>query len=257
MANMTKSAAKHGAKRSRAGSAAVFVVLVLSGYLLMTNLRVNRSTAVTSDTAELVEQRVDRVRTLQNDVKELSSQITTLNTITSGTGGSSASSGDDAGSNTILPAVEGPGIAVTLDDSPLWRNSVGDSGSSSTIDYYVIHQEDIEAVVNALWKGGAESMMIQDQRVLFNSAVQCAGNVLVLQGKQYSPPYTISAIGDPQTLSDALDSSPGIQIYKQYVRAYGLGWDVETKDNQRFPQSALMQPLQYAAVPKAEGSKQQ
>ncbi|MCI1220137.1 MAG: DUF881 domain-containing protein [Bifidobacterium sp.] len=254
---MTKSAAKHGAKRSRAGSAAVFVVLVLSGYLLMTNLRVNRSTAVTSDTAELVEQRVDRVRTLQNDVKELSSQITTLNTITSGTGGSSASSGDDAGSNTILPAVEGPGIAVTLDDSPLWRNSVGDSGSSSTIDYYVIHQEDIEAVVNALWKGGAESMMIQDQRVLFNSAVQCAGNVLVLQGKQYSPPYTISAIGDPQTLSDALDSSPGIQIYKQYVRAYGLGWDVETKDNQRFPQSALMQPLQYAAVPKAEGSKQQ
>lgn len=257
MANMTKSAAKHGAKRSRAGSAAVFVVLVLSGYLLMTNLRVNRSTAVTSDTAELVEQRVDRVRTLQNDVKELSSQITTLNTITSGTGGSSASSGDDAGSNTILPAVEGPGIAVTLDDSPLWRNSVGDSGSSNTIDYYVIHQEDIEAVVNALWKGGAESMMIQDQRVLFNSAVQCAGNVLVLQGKQYSPPYTISAIGDPQTLSDALDSSPGIQIYKQYVRAYGLGWDVETKDNQRFPQSALMQPLQYAAVPKTEGSKQQ
>ncbi|MCH4209684.1 DUF881 domain-containing protein [Bifidobacterium sp.] len=254
---MAKSAGKHGAKRSRLGSAAVFVVLILSGYLLMTNLRVNRSTAVTSDTAELVEQRVGRVRALQDDVKELSSQIATLNTITAGTGSATDSSGDDAGSNTILPAVEGPGITVTLDDSPLWRNSVGDSGSSSTIDYYVIHQEDIEAVVNALWKGGAESMMIQDQRVLFNSAVQCAGNVLVLQGKQYSPPYTISAIGDPDELADALAGSPGIQIYKQYVRAYGLGWDVETKDNQRFPQSALLQPLQYATVPKSEGSKQQ
>ena len=71
----------------------------------------------------------------------------------------------------MLPAVEGPGLVVTLDDSPLWENMVDSSGSTSNINDYVVHQQDVEAVVNALWAGGAESMMIMDQRVLFNSAV--------------------------------------------------------------------------------------
>lgn len=90
---------------------------------------------------------------------------------------------ESAGNGTLLPAVEGPGLVVTLDDSPLWENMVDSSGSTSNINDYVVHQQDIEAVVNALWAGGAESMMIMDQRVLFNSAVRCSGNVLLLQGK--------------------------------------------------------------------------
>ena len=83
---------------------------------------------------------------------------------------------------------------MTLNDSPLWENMVDSSGSAANINDYVVHQEDVEAVVNALWAGGAESMMIMDQRVLFNSAVICQGNVLLLQGKKYSPPFTVSAI---------------------------------------------------------------
>ena len=67
---------------------------------------------------------------------------------------------------------------------------VDSSGSTSNINDYVVHQQDVEAVVNALWAGGAESMMIMDQRVLFNSAVRCSGNVLLCRAK-YSPPFTI------------------------------------------------------------------
>ncbi|MCI1223990.1 MAG: DUF881 domain-containing protein [Bifidobacterium subtile] len=252
---MAKRAGKHGARRSTMGGLVVFVVVAFSGYLLMTNLRVNRSATVTSDTSQLVEQRVERVNKLQQEVNGLSSQVDVLNKMTSGTAGTQGSSNDDAGSGTLLPAVQGPGITVTLNDSSLWENAVGDSGSTADIDYYVIHQQDIEAVVNALWKGGAEAMMIQDQRVLFNSAVRCTGNILTLQGKQYSPPYTVSAIGDPDALTQALNDSRAIATYKEYVRAYGLGWKVEAKDTQRFPESALLQPLRYASVPQEE-SKQ-
>ena len=113
----------------------------------------------------------------------------------------------------MLLAVEGPGITVTLDDSPLWKTMVNDSESTSNINDYVIHQQDIEAVVNALWTGGAEAMMIQDQRILSNSAVICVGNVLMLQGKQYSPPYTITAIGPTDDMLDALEDSQAVQIY--------------------------------------------
>ena len=106
-------------------------------------------------------------------------------------------------------------------------------------------------MVNALWRGGAEAITIQDQRILFNSAVVCIGNVLMLQGHQYSPPYRISAIGSIEDMVDALDDSPAIRTYKDYVSGFGLGWKVEKKSNLKFAESsALLQPLRYASVPK-------
>ena len=92
-------------------------------------------------------------------------------------------------------------------------------------------------------------MMIQDQRVLFNSAIVCQGNVLLLQGKKYSPPYTISAIGPVDAMRSALDDSQAIQIYQQYVSAFGLGWEVEQVDTLSFPETAaLLQPFRFASV---------
>ena len=149
----------------------------------------------------------------------------------------------------MLPEVKGPGLTVTLKDSPLWRSGVDATGSATNINDYVIHQQDIEAVVNALWRGGAESMMIQDQRVLFNSAIVCQGNVLLLQGKKYSPPYTISAIGPVDSMRSALDNSTAIQIYQQYVSAFGLGWNVDEVETLSFPETAaLLQPFRFANV---------
>lgn len=145
---------------------------------------------------------------------------------------------------------------MTLNDSPLWENMVDSSGSAANINDYVVHQEDVEAVVNALWAGGAESMMIMDQRVLFNSAVICQGNVLLLQGKKYSPPFTVSAIGPADAMIRALDDSNAVKLYKEYVSAFGLGWKVEKKDDLVFGQSAAtLQPLRYASVVK-DGSEE-
>ena len=73
--------------------------------------------------------------------------------------------------------------------------------------------------------------MIMDQRVLFNSAVRCSGNVLLLQGKKYSPPFTISAIGPVETMKKALDNSQEVTIYRQYVSAFGLDGRSTKKKN--------------------------
>lgn len=242
---MARHTGRHGVKRSWAGGVAVFMLVALSGYLLITNVRVNRTSTVSSDTADLIEQRVARVSELQEDITRLSSQIRTLNELSSD--GHAESDAESGASSTILPALEGPGISVTLDDSPLWEKMVDSSGSAANINDYVIHQEDIESVMNALWAGGAEAMMIQDQRVLFNSAVICQGNVLLLQGRKYSPPYTVSAIGPVDGMLKALDESKAITIYQEYVSAFGVGWQVETKDNLQFPEAAaLLQSLQYS-----------
>lgn len=76
-----------------------------------------------------------------------------------------------------------------------------------TVDDVVVHQQDVQAVVNALWAAGAEAMTIQDQRVIATSAVRCVGNTLILQGRVYSPPYVITAIGDIGSLRSGLDST--------------------------------------------------
>ena len=149
----------------------------------------------------------------------------------------------------MLPALSGSGVKVTLDDSPLWENAVNNNGTTANINDYVIHQQDVESVVNALWAGGADALMIMDQRVLFNSAVICSGNVLSLHGKKYSPPFTISAIGDPQRLRAALNDSEAITILKQYVTAFGIGYKVENAEDLQFPATAaLLQQLKYATV---------
>ena len=250
---MARHGGRHGARRSWAGGVAVFLVVALTGYLLMTNLRVNRTTLVTADTADLVEQRVEQADKLRTEVDDLSSRLAALNDLV----GTPSSDSEEAGSGTTLPAVHGPGVTVTLDDSPLWETAVDSSGSATNINDYVVHQQDIEAVVNALWAGGAESMMIQDQRVLFSSAVICSGNVLLLQGKQYSPPYTVSAIGPVDKMLAALDESEAVRTYREYVGAFGLGWKVETKDDLQFDEAAaLRQPQLEAAASENKGAVQ-
>jgi uncharacterized protein YlxW (UPF0749 family) len=129
-----------------------------------------------------------------------------------------------------LTAVAGPAVTVTLSDAPA---SVAADGIDP--DLLVVHQQDIQAVVNALWRGGAEAMTIQGQRVISTTGVKCVGNTVVLHGVPYAPPYAISAIGDPMLLHGALASSEPIQIYKQYVGAYGLGYRERDVPKATFP----------------------
>ncbi len=114
-----------------------------------------------------------------------------------------------------LIAVVGPGISVSMSDAP--RDSAGNYPVGVDPDDLVVHQQDVQSVVNALWAGGAEAMMIMDQRVLTTSAVRCIGNTLLLQGRTYSPPFVVTAIGDSAAMSAALDVEPGLQLLLQDV----------------------------------------
>src|SRR6476620_7101786 len=122
-------------------------------------------------------------------------------------------------------AVAGPTVRVSLTDAKNVPSVLPDGFS---VDDYVVHQQDVQAVVNALWQGGAEAMMLMDQRIISTSAVRCVGNTLILQGRVYSPPYVITAIGNQSDLRASLDASPTVGILRQWVDAVGLGYDVTT-----------------------------
>ena len=142
-------------------------------------------------------------------------------------------------------AVRGPALQVSLTDAKLVPSTLPEG---FTVDDYVVHQQDVQAVVNALWKGGAEAMMLMDQRVISTSAVRCVGNTLILQGRVYSPPYVVTALGDPAAMQAALDASPAVDIYRQWVGAVGLGFDVQARTDVTFPEYAGSINLQHAAA---------
>ena len=116
-----------------------------------------------------------------------------------------------------------------------------------TVDDIVVHQQDVQAVVNALWRGGAEAMMIQDQRIISTSAVRCVGNTLILQGRIYSPPFVVSAMGDQAAMRAALDADPQVAVYRQWVDAVGLGYEVTTGEGE-FPAYSETLDLRHAVV---------
>ncbi|MFD7610019.1 DUF881 domain-containing protein [Streptomyces sp. NPDC059828] len=141
--------------------------------------------------------------------------------------------------------VRGRAVTVTLNDAPANAQAAPGYPEPQANDL-VIHQQDLQAVVNALWQGGAEGIQVMDQRLISTSAVRCVGNTLILQGRVYSPPYKITAVGDPDRLKRSLTASPAIQNYQLYVQAYGLGWKVDERDAVTLPGYSGTVDLHYA-----------
>ena len=144
-----------------------------------------------------------------------------------------------------VPGPQGPGLTVTLSDAP---EDLLEQAAEDDIDVnlLVVHQQDIQAVVNALWTGGAEAMTLQKQRVVSTTGIKCVGNTVVLHGVPYAPPYVITAVGDVTGMQVALDSSDYIAGYKTYVDTHHLGYKVSTDDDVTMPGYTGSSDLRYA-----------
>jgi len=146
-----------------------------------------------------------------------------------------------------LAAAQGAAVTVTLDDTPRERRAgPWEPGVREPVpDDLVVHQQDVQAVVNALWSGGARAMTIMGRRVTARTAVRCVGNTLRLEGGVYAPPFVIAAIGDRTRLTAAVADDPDVALYRQYVDAYGLGYRVQEVADATFP-AATPPPVRYA-----------
>jgi uncharacterized protein YlxW (UPF0749 family) len=144
-----------------------------------------------------------------------------------------------------LTAVYGPGLEVVLDDA-----AGPPAGVEVDPNQLVVHQSDLQAVVNALWAGGAEAMTIAGQRVIATSAVRCVGNTLLLNGEVFSPPFRVAAIGPSATMLKKLASSPGVKLFREAAGYYGLGYTVSVQDRLELPGYRGSITLSYARVTK-------
>ncbi|WP_059010124.1 DUF881 domain-containing protein [Streptomyces specialis] len=219
----------------RLGSVAVFA---LAGLIFWLSFHVARGNNIRTDDSllqmsDLVRERARQIEALESGNAALRDDLDALAGSTGPDGTDDPGAADErrrlAGLEQAagLTELTGPGLTVTLTDAPPDAGALVPDVPEPSPNDLVIHQQDLQAVVNALWAGGAEGVRVMDQRLISTSAVRCVGNTLILQGRLYSPPYTVTAVGDPGRLRAALDASPAIRDYRQYVEAYGLGWRVE------------------------------
>ncbi len=213
----------------RLGSA---VVLLIAAVLAITSqassdgadLRPGRYT----DLASLVKNESTRVERQQQRVRELEAEVERLTADVSDPAvekaeGLARAAGEPAG----MRPVTGPGVTVVLSDAP------PDVINSSSIDInrYVVHQQDIQAVVNAMWNGGARAVTVQGKRIVSTTGIKCEGNSVTLEGVPYPQPYTISAVGDQAELLAALETDPAVTYFRADAAdpSIGVGWALSTQ----------------------------
>ncbi|MEV7570292.1 DUF881 domain-containing protein [Streptomyces tanashiensis] len=225
-------------------------VFALAGLIFVTSFNTAKGTNIRTDASllrlsDLIEERSHKNAGLDESTAALRAHVDSLAARDDGSTRAEDEKLDALAAKAGTTEVSGPGLTVTLDDAPPNAQAAPGYPEPQANDL-VIHQQDLQAVVNALWQGGAEGIRVMDQRLISTSAVRCVGNTLILQGRVYSPPYKITAVGDQGKLTKALAGSPALQNYQLYVKAYGLGWKVDEHKAVTLPGYSGTVDLHYA-----------
>ncbi|WP_327168403.1 DUF881 domain-containing protein [Streptomyces subrutilus] len=238
-------------RRARPVRLLTAAVFALAGLIFVTSFNTSKGTNIRTDASllklsDLIRERSQNNAELEDSLGPVRTRVDALAERDDG-----STRAEDAKLATLRKAsgteeLSGRGLTVTLDDAPPNATARIPNVPEPQPNDLVIHQQDLQAVVNALWQGGAQGVQVMDQRLIATSAVRCVGNTLILQGRVYSPPYKVSAVGDPGALRKALGASPALQNYQLYVTAYGLGWKVDEHKALTLPGYSGTVDLHYA-----------
>lgn len=187
-----------------------------------TDLRPGRTT----DLAGLVQVENRHLRDLRRESRDLTRQVDAL----SATGKALGARKTQRAVRRLkgvagLSRVTGEGVTVTLSDAPRDVRETSDQN----INTLVVHQQDIQAVVNAMWAAGAKAVTIQGQRIVSTTGVQCAGSTVQVNGLYFPQPYKITAIGDVDALEQRIADDGYLQVYRDQAAEpdIAIGWSLE------------------------------
>jgi len=131
-------------------------------------------------------------------------------------------------------SASGPGVIVTLRDSPRRLAGLGGDG--------IIHDHDINAVVNELVAAGAEAVAVAGAdtsrlvRIGALTSARCAGPGMQIDTAILGGPYHVHAIGDPAALEARLRLPNGV-LAKTGLELLGM-YTLERRESVTVPARA-------------------
>lgn len=134
--------------------------------------------------------------------------------------------------------VQGPGVLVTIKD-PVSVDEYEQDFSTIMYNY-----ELLLGLVNKLKEAGAEAISINEQRIMATTEISMAGSNVNINGTPTAPPYYIKAIGNPETIHDAINIRSG--IIETMKMKYNLIVSTEEKDDITIPRYTGTIKFKYA-----------
>lgn len=138
-----------------------------------------------------------------------------------------------------LTPVVGPGVQVVLDDGP------PQPGDGAGPDLARVLDQDVQLAVNGLYGAGAEAVAINGRRLTSLTAVRGAGEAILVGYRPVSPPYVITALGDPVGLSARFAEGAAAGQLEDLSSVYGITFDITSEDALELPGASLPE-LRYA-----------
>lgn len=123
-------------------------------------------------------------------------------------------------------ALEGTGVVLSLDDSTPLPASPG--VKEGTINR--VTDGDLQVAVNGLWAAGAEAVSVNGQRLSATSAIRTAGSAVLVDFRPLSPPYEITALGDPDALQAGVEDAESGDYLSELSTRFGIrtSWEAGT-----------------------------
>ncbi len=107
--------------------------------------------------------------------------------------------------------VEGPGVLIEISDNPRRLQPTENPND------VLLHYTDLDRVVGDLWGAGAEALAINDERLIGTSGIECVGSTVLVNQRRLTPPFRITAIGEPGRLVDVVGArGGGLDVLKAF-----------------------------------------
>jgi len=215
---------------NRSRTALTMAVVLLFG-LLVAVAAVQTSRNAPIDT-ESKDQLISRINTRRAAVADLQKQIGSLRASTTRDDARYGDLGHRLSQTTATQhallaetgwgPMSGDGVRAVLDDAP--------SGSDGQV-----RDSDLAALVNGLWQAGARAISVNGQRVTVLSSLRNSGTVVRINDFSLSPPYTVLALGNVDTLQARFaQSTSGIRL-GSLTRQFGMGFTMHNERGLTLP----------------------
>jgi uncharacterized protein YlxW (UPF0749 family) len=114
--------------------------------------------------------------------------------------------------------VSGEGLEIVVTDSkqPV---SYGPTHLVENPNLGIVHNVDLMMLVNQLWASGAQAIAINQQRIVAQSQISCAGPIVMINKTRIGSPFRIQVIGPVHRMTTALE---GKNSYLKYLASYGV-----------------------------------
>ena len=119
--------------------------------------------------------------------------------------------------------VTGSGVEIVLKDSYSIFLPVQDEKT-------IVHNTDLLKIVNFLWSSGAAAICINDERIVLNSHISCAGPTILLNKKRISSPFVIKAVGEKLNADEIKNNA-----FMLSLKLRGIEFELIQRDNLVIP----------------------